>query len=539
MLRSLPLSHAGRVSGVQIGWRARDTGARWGLAAVLAGSLVLRLALLSRPGLHPDEALYASWALRIAEGRDPALLGVLVDKPPLFLYQLAGLFRLAGHASTSTADLAGLVAAGRLAAVGASLVSLVLLWAIAREIHGRRAALLAVGIYAVSPLAARLSPTLLTDPWLVLWMLLGLWAGLNGRSWLTGLACGLAYATKQQAMLLIPLILAAYFFSTRLQRSQGDNLLVPSNPSRSIWRLAGGFLLVFTIVLWWDSLRWQWMPSFWQSGATAYGGLAWARWSELPQRLGQWGELVGYLFGWPLLVLLVVCSGIGLRLSRRGMGAFDRLLVAFVVVYLAVHLVTTMAVWDRYALPLVPLLALLFGRGLALLWDALGEDGRVGTLAGGLVRTHRRHWLAAFLAVVLGYTVWLAALSHIPVGDARAYDGAAQVSEHVRQTQPPGTILYHHWLGWHYGFYLADAPVDLRYWESPADLAAKAAAGRSEQQLIAFPAGRDLLGVQRALILTGLRLQPELTVLHKDGTLSVTLYRIVPAAVGATGHVES
>ena len=121
----------------------------------------------------------------------------------------------------------------------------------------------------------------------------------------------------------------------------------------------------------------------------------------------------------------------------------------------------------------------------------------------------------------------------------QAYDGAAQVSEHVRQTQPPGTILYHHWFGWHYGFYLADAPVDLRYWESPPDLAAKAAADRSGRQLIAFPAGRDHLGVQQALVLTGLRLQPELTVLHKDGTLSVTLYRIVPAAVGAIGHDES
>ena len=82
------------------------------------------------------------------------------------------------------------------------------------------------------------------------------------------------------------------------------------------------------------------------------------------------------MFGWPLLALLVVCSGIGLRLSRRGLGAFDRLLVAFVVIYLGVHLVTTMAVWDRYALPLVPVLALLLGYGLASLWDVLDEAGR-------------------------------------------------------------------------------------------------------------------------------------------------------------------
>ena len=300
--------------------------------------------------------------------------------------------------------------------------------------------------------------------------------------------------------------------------------------------LAGGFLLVFAIVLWWDSLRWQWMPSFWQSGATAYGGLAWAHWSDLPQRIGQWGELVGYTFGWPLLVLLVVCSGIGLRLSRRGLGAFDRLLVAFVVIYLVVHLVTTMAVWDRYALPLVPLLALLLGYGLASLWDALDETGRVETFTAAAPSCIGDAGWPHCLAVVLGYTVWLAAFSHIPVGDATAYDGAAQVSEHVRQTQPPGAILYHHWFGWHYGFYLADAPVDLRYWESPADLAAKAAADRSERQLIAFPAGRDRLGAQQALASAGLRLQPELTVLHPDGTLSVTLYRIVLATAGATNQ---
>ena len=536
MLRSLPFSHAGRVAGAQMGWRAGRLTARWELAAVLVGGLALRLVLLSRPGLHPDEALYASWALRIAEGRDPALLGVLVDKPPLFLYQLAGLFRLAGHAGANTADLAGLVVAARLAAVGASLVSLVLLWAVARQIYGQRAALLAVTLFAVSPLAVRLSSTLLTDPWLVLWMLLGLWAGLNDRSWLTGLACGLAYATKQQAVLLIPLIVAVYFFSPRLKPFQFVNLPAPSGHRRSIWPLASGFLLVFAIVLWWDSLRWQWMPSFWQSSATAYGGLAWAQWSDLPQRVGQWGELVGYTFGWPLLVLLVVCSGIGLRLSRRGLAAFDRLLVVFVVMYLVVHLVTTMPAWDRYVLPLVPLVALLLGYGVASLWDALAETAPAEAFTGSRPKLYRRRWLAALLAVVLGYTVWQAAFGHIPVGDATAYDGAAQVSEHVRQTQPPGAILYHHWFGWHYGFYLADAPVDLRYWEAPADLAAKAAADRNERQLIAFPAGRDSLGAQQALASAGLRLQPELTVLHPDGTLSVTLYRIVLATAGATNQ---
>jgi hypothetical protein len=98
----------------------------------------------------------------------------------------------------------------------------------------------------------------------------------------------------------------------------------------------------------------------------------------------------------------------------------------------------------------------------------------------------------------------------------------------VRETQPPGTILYHHWLGWHYGYYLAGASVDLRYWEDGADLVAKAAAGPQQRQLIAFPAGRDQREVQTLLASAGLRLQPELTVHHSGGALSATLFRIVP-----------
>ena len=260
---------------------------------MLLGGLLLRLGLLSRPGLHPDEALYASWALRIADGRDPALLGVLVDKPPLFPYLLAGLFRLAGHSGPATADLTTLVTVARLASIGVSVVSLALLWAIACQVSGRRAALFAAALYAVSPLAVRLSPSLLTDPLLVLWMLLGLWAGLNRRHWLTGLACGLAFATKQQAVLLIPLILAVYALSPRLRLIP---LHDPDNAGpdlRSLLRLAGGFLLVFTIVLWWDSLRWQWMPSFWERGATAYGGLALAHGRDLPQRISAMGRAFG------------------------------------------------------------------------------------------------------------------------------------------------------------------------------------------------------------------------------------------------------
>ncbi|MEI2688767.1 MAG: hypothetical protein V9H69_03275 [Anaerolineae bacterium] len=108
----------------------------------------------------------------------------------------------------------------------------------------------------------RLAPTLFTDPWLTLWMLLSLWAALAGRSWLAGIACGLAFATKQQGLLLAPLLVAAFLGALR-QPAQP----LPASRRRLIWRWCNGFALIAVAVLWWDSLRWQWMPSFWERSA--------------------------------------------------------------------------------------------------------------------------------------------------------------------------------------------------------------------------------------------------------------------------------
>ncbi len=213
MQRTLPLSspfrmarHANRPLGIALA-------SPWPALAVLVVGMVLRGLLLDRPGLHPDEALYASWALRIADGSDPALLRVYVDKPPLVLYLLAGLFRLAGFDGLTLPDAPRLILAGRLAALLASGASLALLWLMARRVYGPRVALGALALIALSPLAVRLSPTLFTDPWLTLWILLGLWAALARRPWLAGIACGLAYATKQQALLFAPLLLAVFLLN--------------------------------------------------------------------------------------------------------------------------------------------------------------------------------------------------------------------------------------------------------------------------------------------------------------------------------------
>ena len=503
--------------------------------ATLAVGLVLRGLLLNQPGLHPDEALYASWALRIADGSDPALLGVYVDKPPLLLYLLAGLFRLAGFDGSSPPQIAHLILAGRLTALLASAASLALLWLVARRVHGPTVALLALALFALSPLAVRLGPTLFTDPWLVLWMLLSLWAALTGRPLLAGVVFGLAFAAKQQALWLAPLALAMLFAAPR--PAEG---LAAASTARLAWRWLNGFALIAVAVLWWDSLRWQWMPSYWERSAQTYGGLALALDASLLQRLTQWGELLGYTLGWPLWLALAALLGAGWRL-RRGRPApgrapsswFDRLLLLFVAAYLLLHLLTNLAAWDRYALPLVPLLALLAARGVQWSWQAIRPA----------LRTARStRWIeaaaAAGLAVVLLAAAHLAAWARLPLADGGAYDGVAQVANQVAAAGPAQTVLYHQALGWHYSFYLYDAPVDLRWWQDPDDLARKAAASLGQRQWIAFAAGReDEAGARAALARFGLALRPLPAGNDAPAARSITLYSIEPILAGASSHV--
>jgi hypothetical protein len=557
---------------------------------ILALGLLLRALLLDRPGLHPDEALYASWALRIADGSDPALSGVYVDKPPLLLYLLAGLFRLAGYDGGAPLEASRLILAGRLAALLTSGASLALLWLIARRIHGPRVALAALALFALSPLAVRLSPTLFTDPWLVLWMLLGLWAALDRRAWLAGIACGLAFATKQQAVLLAPLVLAVLGGSLLRDASADLNMTEAHDRTmaadaaadrgnagwpRAAWRWLNGFALVAVMVLWWDSLRWQWMPSYWDRSAQTYGGVALALDGSLPQRLGQWGELWGYAFGWPLWLALAVLilwavvrqvkpsgrpagapmegnsaaqsapagvqaktgpSGVMYSTQRwRSMAVqrhwFDVLTLVYVAGYLALHLLTNLAPWDRYLLPVIPLLALLVGRGAVGAWDILFAAGQPAR------RTAWQRQIAT-AALVLGtvYAAYTASLARLPLSDGGAYDGAPAVAAHVGTAEPADAILYHHWLGWHYNFYLYDAPVELRWWQDAADLARKAAASPGQRQLIAFPAGRDDGSVQAALAGAGLHLVPLLTASDTQGAPSATLFSIEPVPSGVAGH---
>jgi hypothetical protein len=122
-----------------------------------------------------------------------------------------------------------------------------------------------------------------------------------------------------------------------------------------------------------------------------------------------------------------------------------------------------------------------------------------------------------------------AANSRYPVGgDHWAYDGMDEVAAYLRAL-PEGSVVYQHWLGWHYAYYLFRAPIHVAYWSTPAWLAQDVLAfGARESRYLAFPSWESPARVAQGLAGVGYRLDPVLATVHRDATPSFVVYRIRP-----------
>jgi hypothetical protein len=211
--------------------------------------------------------------------------------------------------------------------------------------------------------------------------------------------------------------------------------------------------------------------------------------------------------------------------GRRGgpSAFFDVVLSAFVFLFLLGHWVLSFNVWDRYLLCLVPVLLILLARILWLASGALVLDfGR------RLPKSGLRGFLTiVLLAVTLIGPALTAARSGYPIGgDHGAYDGIEAVADYFRDRVPVGSILYHHWLGWHYSFYMFDFPLVFRWYPAPEGLAEDASRVDDAQRYIVFPNGETTTEVEDALAEAGVELRSVYSTYGRDGSNSFTVYRI-------------
>ncbi|HEY79731.1 MAG TPA: hypothetical protein G4O05_01460 [Caldilineae bacterium] len=507
--------------------------------------------------LREDEALYGYWARLIASERDVMLEWVAVDKPPFFIYALARWFQWFGPSDAS----------GRSLNVLLSILTMVVLWRLARRIDGPRVGLAALAFFALSPFAISFAPTLYTDPMLTLWIALALWAASWRLGLLAGLALGMGFATKQNALLFVPLIMPALLLGRYPRRmrhwrsviSDGYRCLRPRSKlmtdDGSLVTLISplitfplGFSYIAYKVWQWD--RWRILPAhipdFWTQAWRSYGGLRfippadWSAravaWWEVGRWWGGWVGGTAVLIGLSLVAVLAALRGRTVSCNQRTRkrddlmtddwslvaSSWTLLFAGFILFYLALHLAVSFQTWDRYLLPLTPLAAMLSARGALILWDAVR-----GWSAGW------RWGLAAALALILALGAARAATARIPVGgDHGAYTGLLSVAHYLKRNVPPyHGVIYQRWLGWQWDWYLWDRE-DRVYWADEAMLVDDLASDPyGYARFVVFPAWEldKKPALEAALAPLGLHLEERLRV--KDGSseaLRFVVYEIEP-----------
>jgi 4-amino-4-deoxy-L-arabinose transferase-like glycosyltransferase len=490
------------------------------LTSLLLLAFALRVALLTEERFHADEALYAGWALRILDG-DLFLLEVPVDKPPLYLHTLAASMRAFGRSEI----------AARLPNLAASTLGIALVYRLGSRLYTRRTGLWAALLLCLSPFDILFARTAFTDPMLVLWVLVACNAAVSDRWLWAGVAMGLCFGTKQHAIALVPLpALLGWGAHHQLTLPEGERNL--REGAQRLLLAVAGFAIPFALVTWWDSARWEIRPGYWRQSALSYGGLAWADSSRWSARALEWGSWARYLVGSPLLYILLLAGTLALcapwlarlagpdrwRAARPAEaltpnGWADAVLAGYALAYVGFHTVLRFSVWDRYLLPLAPLGALLLARtvdrGLAWL-DRGGAGPRLRALC---------LWAVVALALVAGGR---AALNGYPVGGEHwAYQGLDRVVAYLGEHAAPDAAVYHHWLRWHYTFYLYDTGFELRWWESAEHLAQEARRTPEREQYLVLPDWGTLDPASE-----GVLLEPVYETQRRDGSTSFRVYRV-------------
>ena len=523
-----------------------------------------RLVPIATNRFHQDEALYSTWSLHIATGRDTLLNGFPVDKPPLFLYTLAFFFKLFGPSEV----------AARLPGVLASTASVALVYYLARRLYGRPTALVAAALMALSPFNILFAPTALTDPLLVALVLGALCLAVDGRWTWAGVMAGLAAATKQQGLFFLPLVVGvgmagAAAGAERVPENSSGSVIARSGATKqSLWRayvlndgphFILGFLAAVAPAILWDLARSQ-QPGFLQQSAISYGGLAWVAPSQWLERGQRWVDLLWYVTASrPLNFLLVIgvplllLYGFLWRRPERET-VVDITLGGFGLLFLALHVVLDFRVWDRYLLGLVPVVLLLLARvlwgacdGLAALasvgWTQLSPHlppgrgkARMGVEItptplsteerGSRQLPLRELVVALFVVATLYRPAQDAANSRFPIGgDQGAYQGIETVADYFRGNVGAGATLYQRWLGWHLAFYMFNYPYDFQWYDSPQQLADHAAKVTGPRYLVA-PSWKSVTEEKVALGEKGLSLHTVYQTYRHDGSVSFTIYRV-------------
>jgi 4-amino-4-deoxy-L-arabinose transferase-like glycosyltransferase len=504
----------------RITFRVRNPQPQIVVLLICLAALALRLGPLFDNRFHPDEALFSTWAFKIARGENLLLTGVPVDKPPLLIYLSALSFYVFGQSEL----------AARVPNLIASVLSVPLLYELARRYWpDDRLLELPALLLALSPFAILFAPTAFLDPAMVMFGLAALAAAARGRAGWAGFLLGLSCATKVQGLFFLPLI---PIFWQRSHSTASPYHSVTLSSGHPFWRFLIGIGIVASAVFLWDRARGG-LP-FWIQQTINYGDIRVIYAGELAPRLNGWVNFLPYFFG-PIIGALGL---IGLPFllyrdltqnARTRAARIDLWLLAYTIGFLALHWLLAFPIWDRYLLILVPITALLLARSLPVFLSSclLVPRGCSAIIRSPRLSISPSLLLSIILLVMLPFSL-AAAESQYPIGgDHGANDGIEQVARYLK-TLPSGTVVYDHWLAWTLDYYVGEGFVYLSYFDTPADVAKdlRVFAGRGARYVI-FPGRESPDAVIDAIGQVGYTLTPVLETKNRFGLTSFTIYQIV------------
>jgi 4-amino-4-deoxy-L-arabinose transferase-like glycosyltransferase len=468
----------------------------WTLAATLFRS----------PGLfanhfHADEALFAGFARTIAVWRDPLLQLQPVDKPPLLFYAQALFYPLFGPVEF----------AARLPNFVVSILLVPLTGVLAWQLFGEeKTAVFAATIIACLPLTIQFSPTAFLDPFLTFWLVAALVALVSRKLGVSGVLFGLAVMTKYQAWLFAPLLLGLGW------RWRWSNWR---------WWLAG-FVPVMLLLVAWEVARGG--INLWPAQMANFGGvrLSWS-W-ELWPRGREWLLLGQQVLGstWLAAAVVILLAGAGVRAwrGRDWQAGMTLLLLLFITGYLLLHWLLAIPVWDRYLLPLLPLVVVVVSHQLSVVIDTLARS--TGFSRFFPLKRALRTVVVGVLLILLLVGAWGARNGRYPIGSQRKADQGAAVVAETLADAPYGTVLYDHWYSWQWRYHLFDRRVYVSWQPYPAALAEEMAVFGADgsRRYLVLPDSAAARPFIRAVESAGFVLQPVVLL----ASTQMRLYEIVP-----------
>lgn len=431
---------------------------------------------------HPDEIFQVSAMLKLnpfAFSFDPGFY----NYPSGYMSIGSIVLRLAQAYGVAFSSAAQVYLIARVVTAVMGVASIPIIYVAASRLFGKRAGYLSASVMAIIPLHIMHSHFATVDVPTTFWVALALVGSaliLSGKGTMryvfAGLMIGFAVSTKYNAALLVIPTLVAHFTSEGKERFRGRLT------DRRLWMLLGCVILGFIIgtpgVLVQPA---AYLQGFMAEAAHVKSGHGLVFVGKGPGWLDVLSNSLGYGMG--VVMLLMSLLGFSLAVVRRKRE--DWILLSFVVPYfLMISLLEVR--FARYAMPLLPVLAIMVGRMM---------DEVAGVLREQKVVVLRAVWGAVCVAVFAYTGIYSAGLDKLFSAD----DPRTQAADWFNNNAPTDSSVAMATIPWFYSPPLATGINGTTYRVDPAQV--RAALDESRLHLLVNPArdwDKDILSAEKA-----------------------------------------